>query len=128
MNKRMTMLIAAAVASIALLATVPASAQISANPIWQDIPHQYHQWLSQMMKDMTGQMGQMTEQMSRGDLSPEQRLQMAQQMGRMSMMMRRISSLVARPALKEADWQQKMQQMRKQMDEMMRDSRMTPHG
>ena len=81
-----------------------------------------------MMKDMTGQMGQMTEQMSRGDLSPEQRLQMAQQMGRMSMMMRRISSLVARPALKEADWQQKMQQMRKQMDEMMRDSRMTPHG
>ena len=128
MNKRMTMLIAAVVASVALLATVPASAQISANPIWQDIPHQYHQWLSQMMKDMTGQMGQMTEQMSRGDLSPEQRLQMAQQMGRMSMMMRRISSLVARPALKEADWQQKMQQMRKQMDEMMRDSRMTPHG
>jgi hypothetical protein len=128
MIKRMKILITVIVASVAILAVAPASAQISANPIWQDTPHQYHQWLSQIMKNMTDQMGRMTEQMSPGDLTPDQRQQMAQRMGRMSMMMRRISGLVARPALKEADWQKQMNQMRKQMDEMLRDSRMTPHG
>lgn len=47
MIKRIIVLIAAIVVSVAVLAAVPASAQISANPIWQDTPHQYHQWLSQ---------------------------------------------------------------------------------
>lgn len=128
MIKRIANLIAVIVASVVILAVVPASAQVSADPIWQDTPHQHHQWLSQRMKDMTDQMGQMTEQMQRGDLTPDQRQKMAQWMGRMSMMMRRISTLVTRPALKEADWQKQTNQMREQMDEMTRDSRMTPHG
>ena len=128
MIKKITIFIAVIVASVAMLAVVSANAQVSANPTWQDTPHQYHQWLSQIMKDMTDQMGQMTEQMRRGDVTPDQRQQMAQWMGRMSTMMRRISSLVARPALKEADWQKQIDQMRKQMDEMMRNSRMMPHG
>lgn len=128
MIRRVAIITMAIVASVAILALVPANAQTSASPTWQDVPHQYHQALSQIMKDLTDQMGQMTEQMSRDDLAPDQRQQMAQRMGRMSMMMRRISGLVARPALKEADWQKQMNQMRKQMDEMIRDSRMTPHG
>jgi hypothetical protein len=128
MIKRTTILIMAIVVSVATLSGVPAGAQISANPIWHDTPHHYHQWLFQIMKDMIYQMDRMAEQMSRSYLTPDERQQMAQRMGRMGMMMRRISGLVARPALKEADWQTQMNQMRKQMDEMMRDARMPPHG
>lgn len=128
MIRRIAILMMAIVVSVGTLALVPANAQTSASPTWQDTPHLHHQALSQIMKDMTNQMGQMTEQMSRDDLAPDQRQQMALRMGRMSMMMRHISGLVARPALKEADWEKQMNQMRKQMDEMMRDSRMTPHG
>lgn len=125
MIKSITILIATIVASVAILTTVPASAQTSANPTLQDTPHQYHQWLSQIMKDMTDQMGRMTEQMGRENLTSNQRQKIVQWMERMSTMMRRISGLVARPALKEADWQKLMNQMRKQMDDMML---MTPHG
>lgn len=81
-----------------------------------------------MIKDMTEEMGRMSEQMSRADLDPEQRQQMAQRMGQMSTMMRAISDLVRRPAIREADWPKKMDQMRKQMDDMMHDSRMRPPG
>lgn len=81
-----------------------------------------------MMKDMTGEMGKMTEQMSQGALTPEQRKQMAQRMAVMSTMMRRMSGLEARPAMKDADRQKQMNQMRRQMDEMMRDSTMPPRG
>lgn len=126
MIKRMTVSIAAAIACVVMFAVVPASAQVSPAPTWQDIPGKYHQRLSQILTDMTHQMGQMTEQMSRSDLPSDQRQQMAQRMARMSTMMQRISGLVARPALKEADWQEQMDQMRKQMDEMMRDSQMAP--
>lgn len=128
MIKRTIILLTAIVAFIAIFAVVPASAQISAGPTWQDTPHQYHQRLSEIMRDMTNFMGRMTEEMSHTDLTPGQHQQMAQQMERMSTMMRRISGLVARPALKEADWQKLMNQMRKQMDEMMRDKRMNLMG
>ena len=80
----------------------------------------------QMMKDMTDQMGQMTEQMSRGELTPEQRKQMTDRMGLMSTMMRRMSGLAGRPAMKDTEWQKQMDQMRKQMDMMMRAPRMAP--
>ena len=125
MVKRITILVVIIIASVAILTMAPASAQTSANPTWQDTPHQYHQWLSQILKDMTDQMGRMTEQMGRENLTLNQRQQIAQWMERMSTMMRRISGLVARPALKEADWQKLMNQMRKQMDNMLL---MTPHG
>lgn len=125
MVKRITILVVIIIASVAILTLAPASAQTSANPTWQDTPHQYHQWLSQILKDMTDQMGRMTEQMGHENLTLNQRQQIAQWMERMSTMMRRISGLVARPALKEADWQKLMNQMRKQMDNMML---MTPHG
>lgn len=81
-----------------------------------------------MMKDLTQEMGTMTEQMGRGELSPDQRLQMARRMERMSVMMRRMSGLAALPTTKEADQKPQMQQMRKETDETMLDSRMTPHG
>jgi hypothetical protein len=80
----------------------------------------------QLMKDMTGEMTKMTEQMSQGALTPEQRKKMAQRMAVMSTMMRRMSGLEVRPAMKDADWQKQMDQMRRQMDEMMRDPKMAP--
>lgn len=51
---------------------------------------------------------------------------MAERMAVMSTMMRRMSSLEARPAMKPTEWQKQMDQMRKQMDEMMRNSLMRP--
>jgi uncharacterized membrane protein YdfJ with MMPL/SSD domain len=76
----------------------PASAQTSTVPTLQDGVSQHHRMQYQMMKDMTDQMGQMTEQMSRGELTPEQRKQMADRMGLMSTMMRLMSGLGSRPA------------------------------
>ena len=73
----------------------------------------------QMMKDMTQEMGKMTDQMSQGPLPPEQQKQMAQRMTFMSTMMRRLSGLEARPAIKHANLEKQLDQMRKQMDEMM---------
>ena len=76
---------------------------------------------------MTGQMGQMTEQMARGELS---RLSSASKWliawTFMSTMMRRMSWLAGRPSMKPAEQKKQMDQMRKQMDEMMRDSKMMP--
>lgn len=121
MIKRAATSMAVIAVFLGVFLAIPASAQSSAGPAWQ-------QWTYQMMRDLTQEMGTMTEQMSHGELVPGRRLQMAQRMERMSRMMRRMSSLAALPTMKEADQKQQMQRMRKQMDEMMRDSRMTPHG
>ncbi len=126
MIKRTTVSMTAIVVFLAMVFVVPARAQPSAGPTWQDSVSQHHRMIYQMMKDMNDQMGQMTEQMSRGELTPEQRKQMADRMGLMSTLMRRMSGLEARPAMKPAEWQRQMDGMRKQMDGMMRDSPMTP--
>lgn len=128
MRKTMAVSAAAIVVGLGILSLPATHAQTSASPTWQDTPSRYHQWMYRMIKDMTEEMGRMSEQMSRADLDPEQRQQMAQRMGQMSTMMRAISDLVRRPAIREADWPKKMDQMRKQMDDMMHDSRMRPPG
>lgn len=121
MIRNLTSSLAAVAVCLSILASAPASAQSPTARTWQG-------WNYQMMEDLTQEMASMTEQMSRGEFTPDQRLQMAQRMGRMSMMMRRMSSLAALPTMKEADQKKKMQQMRRQMDEMIRNSHMTPHG
>jgi hypothetical protein len=105
-----------------------AVAQSPTNATAQDKTTQHHLRQYQMMKDMTQEMSAMTEQMSRGDLTPDQRKQVAQRMAFMSTMMRRMSGLEARPAMREAEWQNQMDQMRKQMDDMMRNSSIKPAG
>ena len=127
MSSKPIALMTAIVVCLGLFVAEPAMAQSSTGPYWGGDVSQHHQWIYQMMKDMTDQMGQMTEQM-RGDLTPDQRLQMVQRMQKMSMLMRRLSGLEARPAISERKWKKQMDQMRRQMDEMMRDSRNTPHG
>lgn len=106
-----------------LLAAPSASAQPPIDSTFQDQnptePH--HQRIYQLLKDMTQAMTRMTEQMAQGALTSEQRMQMAQRMGVMSTMMRRLSGLEARPAIKHGDMDKQLDQMQKQMYQMQRD-------
>ena len=126
MIRRIAVSMTAIVICLGLFATAPASAQTSTGPTWQDTTSQHHRMQYQMMKDMTQEMTRMTEQMLQGELAPKQRNQMAGRMVFMSTMMRRMSGLAARPAMREPEWQKQMGQMRKQMDEMMGSTRMAP--
>ena len=126
MSKKTMASITAIVVCLGVFVSAPASTQSTPGATLQDATSQHHQRMYQMMKDMTGEMSKMTEQMSPGALTPEQSKQMAQRMTFMSTMMRRMSWLEGRPAMKEVEWQKQMGQMRKQMDEMMRNSKMMP--
>ena len=126
MNRKAMASATAIVVCLGVFLSTPASAQSSAGATLQDATSQHHQKMYQMMRDMTGEMGKMTERMSQGALTPEQSRQMAQHMTSMSTMMRRMSGLASRPAMKNSDQQKQMDQMRKQMDEMMRVSKMMP--
>ena len=79
-----------------------------------------------MMKGMTQEMSKMTEQMSQGALTPDQQREMAKRMAFMSIMMRRLSGLEARPAIKHGDMDKQLDQMQKQMSEMMGSAKMAP--
>ena len=104
-----------------MLAAASANAQSPAGSTFQDQgridPH--HLRIYQMMKDMTQEMTKMTEQMAQGALTPDQQKQMAQRMQFMSTMMHRLSGLEARPAIKHGELDKQLDQMRKQMDEIM---------
>ena len=126
MSKKTMASVTAIVVCLGVFLSAPASAQSSAGATLQDVTSQHHQRMYQVMKDMTGEMSKMTEQMSQGALTPGQSKQMAQRMTFMSTMMRRMSWLAGRPAMKNAGQQKQMDQMRKQMDKMMRDSKMVP--
>ena len=104
---------------LAAFAAGPASAQQPGTaPTFKDTTSQHHQMLNQMMKDMTQQMTAMTDEMSRGELTPDQNKKMSERMATMANVMRRMSGLGARPHMREGDWQKQMDQMRRQMDEM----------
>ena len=113
---------------LGILTVFSASAQSPVGSTFQDQdqldPH--HLRIYQMMKDMTQEMTRMTEQMAQGALTPDQQKQMAQRMQFMSTMMHRLSGLEARPAIKHGDMEKQMDQMRKQMDEMIGNPKMAP--
>jgi hypothetical protein len=111
---------------LGIFVAVPAMAQSPTGPYWGGNVTEHHKMQYQMMKDMAQEMTRMTEQMSKGELTPEQRKQMAGRMALMSTMMRRMSGLAARPAMREPEWQKQMGEMRKNMDGMMRDPIVTP--
>ncbi len=126
MIRRMVTSVAAA--TIGLL---PFAAALSAQPATPPLATEgvislHHQKLYQLMKDMTRVMGAMTEQMSHSIISPEQQAEMSQRMAAMAGIMQRMAGLEARPAMNEADWQKKMDEMRTQMDDMLRDWQMAP--
>lgn len=115
-----------AVACLGVLLAATAMAQSSPSATMQDGVSVHHQRLYKMMKDMTQEMTDMTEQMARSDITPDQRRKMAHRMELMSGMMRRMSGFEAMPAMMEPEQQRQMDEMRKQMDEMMESSSMTP--
>ena len=79
-----------------------------------------------MMKDMTQEMTKMMEQMAQGAPTSNQQRQMAKRMEFMSTMMHRLSGLEARPATKHGELDKQLDQMRKQMDEMMGNPKTAP--
>ncbi len=103
MTKR-TAVSTAIVVFLAMAYMLPAHAQPSAAPSWQDDVSEHHRMVFQMMKDMTDQMGRMTDQMARGELTAEQSKKMADRMRLMSTIMLRLSGLEARPAIKHGEW------------------------
>lgn len=126
MIRKPTASIMAIAVCLGIFVATPAMAQSSTGPYWGGNVTQHHRLQYQMMKDMAQEMTRMTEQMSQGELTPEQRKQMAGRMALMSTMMQRMSGLAARPAMREQEWQKQMGGMRKQMDGMVRDSTMVP--
>lgn len=116
----------AMVACIGVLLAATAMAQSPPPAATQDGMSVHHQRLYKMMKDMTQEMTGMTEQMSRADVTPDQRKQMALRMEAMSGMMHRMSGFEAMPAMMAPEQQKQMDEMRKQMDEMMGSSAMKP--
>ena len=119
-SKRIALMTAVAIC-MSTQGLLPANAQAPVGSTFQDQgridPH--HLRIYQMMKDMTQEMTKMTEQMAQGALTPDQQKQMAQRMQFMSTMMHRLSGLEARPAIKRGELDKQLDQMRKQMDEMM---------
>jgi hypothetical protein len=126
MIKRAAAPIMAIAVCLGIFVAAPAMAQSSTGPYWGGDVSEHHRMQYQMMKDMTQEMTQMTERMSQGELTPEQRKQMAGRMTLMSTMMKRMSGLAARPAMRDSEWQKQMNQMRKQMDGMTGNPRMAP--
>lgn len=124
MMKKAATSMTAVVLCLGLLSAVPASAQPSKGAPAQTNVSRHHQMAGEMMKDMSQEMNKMTEEMSRGEPSPDQKKQMSRRMEGMSKMMHRMSGLLSRPAMKEADMQKQMEQMRRRMDDIKRDPAM----
>ena len=126
MIKRPTASTIAIAICLGTFVVAPASAQSPSAAPAQDVVSVHHRRLYQLMKDMTREMTEMTNLMSRGVLTLDQQRQMSERMAVMSTMLGRMAGLEARPAMKEADWQQQMDEMRGQMDAMMRNWQMAP--
>ncbi len=101
-----------------MLIGITAHAQSPTPTSQQSGVSQHHQIVYELMKDMSQEISQMTEQLSHGELSAEQKKDMAQKMKRMSTMMQRMSGLQGRPEMREAEAREQMNQMRKEMDEI----------
>ena len=126
MNIQTIASVAAAIVCLGSVVPAPVAAQPAQGRTQQQDVGWHHRMMSQMMKDMTEEMSRMSDQMAKGVQTPEQRKDMAQRMGRVSTMMQRMSGLAARPAMANPESQKQMETIRKQMDEMMRDPKMTP--
>ncbi|MBY0511301.1 MAG: hypothetical protein K2P94_14255, partial [Rhodospirillaceae bacterium] len=91
-------LVTAVVVGLGVLTAAPANAQSPTAPTGQDEVSRHHQLQYRMMNEMAQEMARMTEQMSRGELSPEESKKMGEQMRRMAKMMQFMSGLAASPA------------------------------
>ncbi len=84
------------------------------------------QQMSGMMHDMADQMIGMSGQMSKGNLSADMQKRMGGQMRDMATMMDNMSGMMGKGMMMDAAQQKQMDQMRKQMDEMMKSPATAP--
>lgn len=80
MNGKTKTSLKAILAGLGVLVAATAAGQSPPPAATQDDMSMHHQRLFKMMKDMIQEMSSMTEQMSRTDLTSEQRKQMAERM------------------------------------------------
>ncbi len=71
-----------------------------------------------LMQDMAKQMSAMNDQMGKGAPDAQSRKDMSAKMKAMSRVMTRMSGLIDRPTMKDAEANRELEQMRKQMDDM----------
>ena len=124
MIKKTAASMTALVLCLGKFAAAPTIAQPTTGTARQTGVSEHHQMMAEMMKDMSAEINKMSEEMARGNPTPEQRKQMSRRMDTMSKMMRSMSGLGNRPAMKTPEMQKQMDQMRKQMDGMKGDSSM----
>ena len=79
---------------------------------------QRYQQMGEVMEQMQGQMKSMRERLSEKNLSPKDRAQIASQMKRMGASMRRMSGLIDRPTMGDAEFKKQMAATRKEMAAM----------
>lgn len=81
---------------------------------------QHYREIAGLMRDMSRQMNIIQEGMAKGEMSPEKRKRMQQQLKEMSEMMARMTVVADRPAMNDPRTRKQTEEMRKQMDNMMR--------
>lgn len=94
---------------------VPASADGPSTP--QQMPG--------MMHDMSTEMGRMSEEMSKGDMTMGMQKRMGTRMKEMSGMMGKMSGMMGK-GMTDTDMQKQMEQMRKRIDDMMKEPSVAP--
>ena len=84
---------------------------------------QRFQRMAEVMRDMSRQMARMQQEMAKGELAPDMRKQMSQELKQMSGMMRRMSGLIDRPSMKGAEMDKHVEEMRNEMNRIERQHR-----
>ena len=110
----------ALMAGAILLGPTPGGAQSSTGPVYSDPVNLHHQLQYRIMAETARELAQITERMSRGPLSAEERKAVSRQMARIARRMEVMSGLEGRPAHNHAGQQKQMEQMRAQLSEIER--------
>ncbi len=101
---------------LGLALALPAHAQMGGQ---QGMDGPGAQKMGGVMRDMAEQMKLTAGHMSQGKLSAAEQKQTAERLRTMATMLDRISGMVGKGMTMDADMQKQMDQMRKQMDDMM---------
>lgn len=98
---------------------VRAADQPAATPGYETDPRlQRHHRMGELMDQMQAQMGVMSKKMADPKLTAQARKTMGEDMKRMASMMRRMSGLVDRPSMQNAEAQKQMDGMARDMSAM----------
>lgn len=82
---------------------------------------QRYREMAGLMRDMSQQMDKIQQGMAQGEMSPQRQQRMRQQLSEMSEIMYRMSGLADRPSMNDPEIRRQTEQMRRQMDNMIRE-------